>query len=365
MVQRLFIVLLFFLPRCVEPYEFVIKDKEPRLVVEGTISDKSYNETILYPSDGRRFTVRLTYTSNVSNERVQPVTQATVTLFDDLGGQTTYTESANGYYEITDPNFKAVAGLAYKLRVSLSTDEVYESSWERLPAQETEPVGQIGFNETEKQTYRYVSKQKEIQTTKGIDVFVHVPVNNEQLTAYYQWDFTAHWIFIAPLPPVFSPVKKCWVTSKHYLSDYRLQEDHTGGYNANLFFLPTVGNERIFDDFTVLVRQKVLSEDYYNFLREMQEKYQNAILSDKPPFNLKSNMVALNGGRTPIGYFAVTGEQAKRWYFNPDDLSYPIPTNLREACQGTGPFVPPPGCESCIEYQTGEATNVKPDWWRD
>lgn len=360
-----YIFLIFLFAGCVEPYDFVIVDKEPRLVIEGTISDKSYNETLLYPSDGRRFSVKLTYTSNVSNERVQPVSDASVVLLDDLSTSIAYAEVQSGIYEIMDPDFKAVPERAYKLQVKLSNDEIYESSWERLPEYEPLPVGEIGFSETEKVTYQYVEKEKKVKTIKGIDVFVQVPTRNQGQTTYYRWDYSTHWIFIAPLPPVFSPVKKCWVAGTHYLSDFRLLADHVGGYKANLFFMPTEGNERILEDFTVLVRQKVLSEDYFNFLREMQEQDQNFLHSDRPPYNLKTNFTAVSGGRDPIGYFAVTGEEATRWYFNVDDLSYAVPNNLRQGCQGPPPFVPPPGCNSCIEYQFGLATTVEPDWWRD
>ena len=54
---------------CVEPYEFVIKNNDPSLVIEAFVSDKSFNETIDYPSDGRYFAVKLTTTTDVTNVR--------------------------------------------------------------------------------------------------------------------------------------------------------------------------------------------------------------------------------------------------------------------------------------------------------
>jgi hypothetical protein len=53
---------------CVEPYEFVVHDDEQALV-EAFISDKSFSETLLYASDGRYFTVKLTNTGDVTNTR--------------------------------------------------------------------------------------------------------------------------------------------------------------------------------------------------------------------------------------------------------------------------------------------------------
>ena len=50
-------------------YEFLIENEQPSLVVEGYISDKSYNETLQYPGDGRCFSVKISYTSDVINRR--------------------------------------------------------------------------------------------------------------------------------------------------------------------------------------------------------------------------------------------------------------------------------------------------------
>ena len=53
---------------CVEPYEFVIENNEPTLVIEAYLSDKSFKETVDYPSDGRYFSVKLTTTTDVIND---------------------------------------------------------------------------------------------------------------------------------------------------------------------------------------------------------------------------------------------------------------------------------------------------------
>ncbi|HTE31643.1 MAG TPA: hypothetical protein VK666_14775, partial [Chryseolinea sp.] len=47
--------LIFFLcvVSCIEPYDFVVHDDGHTLVVEAYITDKSFNETLTYPSDGR------------------------------------------------------------------------------------------------------------------------------------------------------------------------------------------------------------------------------------------------------------------------------------------------------------------------
>lgn len=361
-----FSLLYLLMLGCIEPYEFVVEDKEPRLVVEGFISDKSYNETLLYPSNGRYFTVKLSYTSDVTNEWGQNVSGASVQLIDNHGNQISYVNIGDGSYSILDPDFKAEEGREYKLKITLSADEIYESSWESLPSIVQGEMGEIGFDELEKLVYKYQSGEKVVENVSGINVTIQVPEQNADEPIYYKWNFTPHWIFVAPLPTPQSPVKKCWVESPYYLSNYTLQEDYIGGgYRKNLFFMETFKNERIFEDFSVLVKQEVLSKNYYFFLKEMQEQSQGALLSDKPPYNLETNFQALNNAKKVIGYFSITSENAKRWYFNRFDLSYSVENKLRESCMGTPPFVPPPGCHSCLDYQNGEPSTIKPSWWRD
>ena len=123
--------MLYCAAGCVEPYEFAIKNNEPSLVIEAFVSDKSFNETVDYPSDGRYFTVKLTTTTDVTNVRPLPVKSAQVQLVTDRGEVWQYTESndAPGYYFLLSDEFKAEAGVAYKLSVKLRDESAYESDW--------------------------------------------------------------------------------------------------------------------------------------------------------------------------------------------------------------------------------------------
>ena len=56
------------------------QDNDPALVVEAVISDKSFNETLLYPSDGRHFTVKSESYRRCNQHRPQMVSGAAVHL---------------------------------------------------------------------------------------------------------------------------------------------------------------------------------------------------------------------------------------------------------------------------------------------
>jgi hypothetical protein len=142
-----------------------------------------------------------------------------------------------------------------------------------------------------------------------------------------------------------------------------MQLDIAGRYTKDLFFMPTIRNERIFEDFSVLITQQSMTEPYYSFWKEMQEQAKAGAVFDAPPFNLQSNIASTDGVAKVVGYFGVIHEQAKRWYFNHKDLSYFVENTLRRDC--TVPFQDvAPECFDCREYSFGEAVNIKPSWWR-
>lgn len=351
---------------CVEPYEFRIDNNEPSLVVEGYISTLSFDNYTEYPADGRYFTVKLRLTSDVKNVADEFVTGASVKIINDMKQEWTYLESHSslGTYILDDKNFKAEIGVLYKLQITLSEGKTYESSWEGLTNETLPAIGNVGFQEVEKQVYVVEAGEEVVTTIKGINVFVELPPHDDDSPIYYKWDFDPTWIYIAPKALHMSPEKICWATNERYLQHYALQTDYVGGYNKNLFFMETVRNERIFERFSVLVRQSAVSEDFYYFWKEMQEQTQQKGLFDKPPYNLKTNIKSLTGEEKVSGYFGVVSEQIRRWYFNKDDLSYIIQNTMKADCEVVyGPGPPAPTCVSCLDYHNGSSTNVKPSWW--
>lgn len=354
---------------CVESYKFVVKNSEPSLVVEGYISDVSFTESLDYPSDGRYFTVKLRFTSDVINIKDEVVSSASVNLLSDAGEKWYYTESLvdPGTYVLEAKDFKAVKGVSYKLQITLPEDKVYESDWEKMHNATPEAMGPIGIEEVEKQKYEVVMDEKVVVNIKEINVFTVLPRNESPDPAFYRWDFTPTWIYIAPLAFSSRPGYKCWTSNRNYLASYTLQADYVGGYRKNLFFLEVDGNERIFEDFSVLIRQFSMTEDLYYFWQEMQEQAGSEGLFDNPPYNLKTNIWAVDKNEKVSGYFGVVGEKATRWYFKAKDLSYYVHNYLKEEC--LKPYGPPARgeinpCDDCRGYGNGKATLVKPQWWR-
>jgi hypothetical protein len=368
MVKRIqFLILFLVVGGCIEPYQFTIKNNEPSLVVEGYISDKSYQETLSYPSDGEYFIVKLTSTSDVTNVRSKPVLSAGVRLISDAGERWEYTEvgDESGIYRLLDENFKASVGVSYKLQIEVPNDDVYESEWESIPTTSVPAMRDIEFSETNLQRYKIELGEQVIVTVQGIKAQIDLPENSSGEPVYYRWMFRPTWKYVAPLSPsIVLPGHSCWITSPYYLNNYAIQQDNVGGYKKELFFIETVRNERIFEKFSALIVQHAMSESYYTFWREMKEQNEGGAIFGKPPFNLTTNMRSLGGEKKVSGYFSVVQEQAKRWFFKKEDLSYFVENTLKRDC--TVPFQDPaPECFNCMEYSHGLPTNEKPVWWVD
>lgn len=350
---------------CIEPYDFVVRDDESGLVVEAFISDKSFNETLNYPSDGRYFSVKLSLTSDVTNTRPVPVTGARIELKTSNGQVLYYTEDRNGNYLLLDKEFKALRGVQYQLRIILPDENIYESTWEALPAVVPPPMGEIGFTETEKEVYvleatRWVLKTKQFATAR-----ISVPENTTGERIHYRWTYSPMWVYVAPLARQNDPAATCWATDPIYLNSFSLQSDRTGGYRKDLFDIETVRNVRIYKKFSVLVTQHAMSESYFSFWKEMKERSDQSALLDRPPFNLETNFLSSTGDKKVSGYFGVTAEQARRWYFDRTELSYHVEDTMLADCLVVyGPDPPAPECFTCTEYSFGDAVTTRPAWWQ-
>jgi len=363
-----FIAILFTFSWCIEPYDFDIINNDPTLVIESYISDKSYSESLEFPSEGRYFEVKLKLTSDVTNKHDEAVSNALVSLVNNSDEMWQYTESppGSGKYVLFNNSFKAQKTTKYQLRVSLSNGDNYESSWETLPESSPQQMGNISFEEVVKQGYVYESGEEKIRNIKGIDIYVNLPEHNVSAPLYYRWNFEPMWVYTTSFPPRGSDYNpKCWISNNYYLNDIVLHKDNVGGYPQKLTFVETTGNHRIYKRFSLLITQLVMNEEYYNFWKEIEEQSKKGGLFDAPPYNLHTNFKALNSNHKVSGYFGVLEEHATRWYFDRSDLSYSVVDDVVELCNiSYGPDGPGgPECYNCMEYPYGDPENRKPSWW--
>lgn len=352
---------------CVEPYKFEVVNKTDGIVIESFISNKSYNNTLTYPSEGRYFTVKLGRISDVTNEHDEKIDGAIVTLINNNGEEWIFGEYGDvGIYELRDNNFAAMYGDKYQLNVQIPTGESFQSEWVELPNDNTE-LGEVSFNETTVDEYVWINEEERtLREFNGIDVFIEVPENKEKKDYFYKWNYDPLWVYTAPEAQRTSINKTCWVESPYYLNHHTILKDQNGDYSNKLFFMKTTDNKRIFEYFSVLITQTVMSEDYYYFCKDLESQNQSGGIYDQPPFNLPTNYTAINNEMSVNGYFTAVVENAIRWEFNKDQLSYWVEDNIARLCieqnDPPGPPINPNPCKDCTATD-GDAANTPPNWW--
>ncbi len=353
---------------CIEKYDFNVINQVEGLVVEASISDLSFAESLSWPSDGRYFKVKLSKTNDVDNQRDERVSQAEVKLRSKSGAEYMYTEDPllPGEYFLRDEFFRAERDEEYQLEITLPDGQLFTSNWESLPSK-SHPLGSVDYIETSPNKYVYEAGERVVKSIRGIDVRMRVTDFSDSEKRFFRWTFDPFWTYAAALvADPASPAKQCYVTSDYYLDDFVLAELKRGDYSQKLFFLETGSNWRLYKHFSTIIHQEELSESYYQFWKDLEAQKDKGGLYDQPPFGLITNFTNTNGNWTVNGYFGIVSESASRWTFDPDDLSYTIEDNLLQWCQENAVFdprLPPDQCFDCRSHTLGVAVNTPPLWW--
>jgi hypothetical protein len=121
---------VLLLSSCIRNINVPIRSVPPILVVEGLIT-----------TDSAPYTINLSYSgpfSNTSQANLDTsqhfITDANVTIEDDLGDSTPCSWVGLGTYQSTDSNFIGTVGRTYKLKVYLSNGKTYVSKLETITA---------------------------------------------------------------------------------------------------------------------------------------------------------------------------------------------------------------------------------------
>ena len=352
---------------CSERFDFNVENPGLGLVVEASISDKSFVESFAFPSDGRYFKVKLSLTSDVDNVRNAKVTQAKVTLISNSGEEWIYDEDPMdfGTYYLKDEFFGAEPNVAYKLMVDFARGEHFESSWEQMPSIDN-MLGDFNIVETFEEQYTFEIDEFVIKNYRGVDVMLDVPEASVPSERFVRWSFEPMWVHRASLAALDFEGRFCWITNDKYLKEFVLQKDKGLPYEKKMFFLRTVRNEYVYEYFSALVHQEVMSEGYFQFWTDLEAQKNKGGLFDQPPFGLMTNWTTDEPNWTVYGYFGVVSENAKRWEMTLTDLSYAVVNPLLEICEEISEVDPETGpdqCMDCRNYNQGKSTNVPPTWW--
>ncbi len=354
---------------CIEPIEFETGSEPPRLVVDGTITNISFNDRQTLPENPELFHIRLQWTGPINNERNDLIKSAEITLYDDAGGSWVYSWSEDQQqYVLPYADFKVEDEKSYHIQILLADGEVYESRPQCMRA--APPLQQVSPRFETKLQEVVVGNEVQFREQDGITLSAQIPEHSDEETFFYRYKVTPSWVYIAPIAPESSPVKTCYVSNDYYFEKIVTRLDRSGGYNYDLFFLETTDNQRLFTDFTAYVTQYSFTEESYNFWDELAiQRQSGGGIFDPPPFELTSNIYNVNDPDERVsGFFNVAHESSVRWFINALEIPYQIEYRPGPCEPVPGiPFIPTPDCSSCLEYRGGSSSNTteRPDWWRE
>ncbi|WP_396193039.1 DUF4249 domain-containing protein [Flavobacterium sp.] len=318
--KHLFIGLFFSLMSCVDPYQLQTSNFEEAIVIEATITNELKKHEVLISK-----TYRLE-----ENEPIL-VSNASVTVSDNLGNQYNF-EEADGKY-ISTTEFRAENDRQYKLNITTSNGKSYSSTTQKLTA----------VNELENITATVISN---LEGQRGVEIAANSfdPTNSSK---YYRFEFYETSKATAPkwrdlyavvnpdltdsvgheyieLFPRITEAQVCYLTEKNkkivLTSTNFLNEDRISNFPVH--FLNDF-DYKIGERYSIEVKQIIQnleSYTYYKTLQELSVTGESILSQNQPGFlvgNIKSDD---NPKEKVVGFFEVASVSSKRIFFNYEDL---------------------------------------------
>jgi hypothetical protein len=343
-----------FFSTCITPFDPELTDEQPKLTVEGLITDQPgpYRVKLSYST---------TYTSGNAKSDFT-IYDAQVYIKDDLGNEEQLTYTKEGTYVTRADGMRGEAGRSYWVKIVLADGKTYESVPELLP-----PVPAIDTMYAE---YRDISGE----FLQGeFDVFVETedPENEEN---YYLWRWNnyerldycriyttgstatrivTYGIFCCGLCFDIVNCPGCVnIGSDEFTNGNRITR-------VPLLTFPYDDRKPYF----VEAEQYALSKSAYEYWQKVDQLTKNSGgVFDKPPITIKGNISsATDPNERVLGYFGASGLKTRSVFFSRSGISaHPYRKLVYDNFFEDKRF----GCLECEEV-AGVRTGRKPANWDD
>lgn len=301
------LLILITLSSCIDEIEIPIRNEQPRLVVDGMIT----NERTLY-------TVRLFTTGNFLSSRYVPaslgVRGAKVTISDDIGSSLTLKPvlSEPGVYRSEDTSFVGQIGRSYALTVVTSDGKMFRSQPELL-----QPVPVI-----ENLVAEFADIPDRSQPS-GYQVYVDTQ-DPAETANYYRWSAYGYVRRESEGLPILGGsicCQSCWVpvfnTDVNIFTDTNINGNRI--QNRLVLFTPFYVRGKHY----VEVSQYSLTRDAYQFWRRLDEQQnRTGSLFDPQPAPIEGNIYNVeNENELALGYFGASAISRKRLIISGDTVT--------------------------------------------
>lgn len=360
------LTVFIFLSACVDKIDFKIPSASSLLVVEGMISDNPGPYTVY---------VSKSIGLNADSSFHDPVSKASIKLFDDQGNVEDFTETKPGEY-VTGGTIQGQVGHSYHITLQTQDGNTYKSEPDKI-----NPVGEI-----EQIKFEYEARTiHRIYGDEDANVFnIYVDANaGTGDENYTRWRYTGtfkvatnpeqHYIqadgppYRDPLPcsgyillPALGGGKleqvgpctccTCWVNqyeSEPHLSDNQLVSNNEFK-NVKVGEVP-INSTSFSYKYMVAVDQMSLSKQAFDFFKLIRIQKDGASSLFQPPSGeIKGNITAANSNASVVGLFWATSIKTKYIFILRSDVPYLLTP-------------PDPDTGACTGYKNSSTT--QPKFW--
>ena len=313
-ILNLFYLVLLF-SNCIQEFHPPSQGYENLLVVEAFLSDGD-----------DPFEVTLSRSIPIDTSAFIPEPGATVSLSEISGEQYFLIESKVPGIYFYPGKINAQIGKSYQIHIQTRNGNQYESS--HVTMRETPDIEAV--------TFRF--EERPASGTKGMQIFVSTKDESND-TWYYRWEWDETWEFRTAYPSnhIYEDeqildrtenINRCWKTYKstsiEFATSINLSEDII--YEYPLRYVST-NTDRLKTKYSINVMQYALSEESYNYWKELQKATESlGTLFDPQPSIVQGNIYNVSDDReTIIGYFDASSVKERRIFIRSSDLP---PTRL-------------------------------------
>ena len=350
-----YIFCLFLLTACVEQLNFDLDNSDERyLVVDGFITNLNGPHEV-------RLSYSAPYKNTLDGGREEPITDAIVTIIDELGNTYRMFHAGLGKYRSTF-SFKGNVGQQYKLQVKVG-EEIYESSFNKLP--QPSSVDDV--------TYSYVQKEiienDQIKPVWGLEFYADFSFDDNERNYLLDWEGT----YIFPTPfYIYSGIScengqlgpgTCYTDdSDPGWVDVFSYADNNATEAKKIPISFTQVDRRFLIKYSYNVVLYTANEEGFRFhdLVHIQANTGGSVF-DPTPSRIEGNMHNINNpDELVLGYFGVFGASSERIFLVPDDIPTDIDGTVPSTCVSPDRD-PSLWCCSCLEWPN--STSNRPLFW--
>jgi hypothetical protein len=311
----LILVAILTLCTCIDPYTPELTGYKPLLVIDGLITNANSS-----------YSVRLSQTFQEDNAKPLYVSNATISISDDLGNVNNLTYRGNGTYATDSTQFTGLIGRTYTLHVLTPDGGEYESDPCFMNA--VPDIDSIYFEKD----------QELIDNGTGIQQGARIYLDSRGAKGeqYYRWAYNETWKFKVPNPKKYSYVygdtenspeivpadvvnEYCWKNNKSseiLIND--VSDSQTGIIERKpIAFIAPDKSDRFNLQYSILINQYSLSKKEYEFWNNMKQvNEQTGDIFSRQPYAIRSNIHNIkNPDERIMGYFQVSAVKTKRRTF--------------------------------------------------